>query len=73
MHTLKNYFELTGIFMHAPKKRNTCIRTPKKSQPLSSPATAPFPIYYPTQIIPFISIILPPLMEPPTPVYPKFN
>jgi len=73
MHTLKNYFELTSISMHVPKKKNVEIRTPKKSQPLSSPAAAPFPIYYPTQIIPFISIILPPLMEPPTPVYPKFN
>jgi hypothetical protein len=48
-------------------------RNSKKTPPTYPPANSPFPYYYPTPVAPNLPSVYPPIMEPPKPIYPKFN
>ncbi len=55
------------------KKKIGVSRNSKKAPPHSSPTNTSFPFYYPPQIPPNFPKVYPPIIEPPKPIYPKFN
>jgi hypothetical protein len=56
-----------------PSKNLVVSRNSKKAPPHSSPTNTSFPFYYPPQIPPNFPKVYPPIIEPPKPIYPKFN
>jgi hypothetical protein len=73
MLTYQNYI----AFINSPSnyliRKILTIRNSKKPIPLYPPANKSFPYYFPTPMAPNLPSLYPPIMEPPKPVYPKFN